>query len=374
MCVRDCNLTPPAAGRLRHSRTRNVREPAPATVAQLAEFDEVIDVRSESEFAADHVSGASSCPVLSDEERARVGTIHRQRSPFEARKIGSALVAANISRHLAGRFLDRPREWRPLVYCWRGGQRSGAVAHVLAEIGWHTGRLAGGYRAYRRAVIDDLERLPGAFTWRVFCGLTGTGKSLLLRALAAAGAQVLDLESLAAHRGSVLGALPGERQPPQKLFESRLWRQLSRFDPARPVHVEAESRRIGALGLPGRLVDAMRAAGCVRIEAPVALRVALLRREYPHLTEEPAALAAGLDALVPLHGRERVNHWQALAAAGEWDELTRELLERHYDPAYSRAINRHYPALSSAPKLQLEKIDEEAFAAVARECLAGAPR
>ena len=134
-----------------------MREAALVTVAQLSEFDEIIDTRSEAEFAADHICDAINCPVLDNEERARVGTIYKQRSPFEARKIGSALVSGNISRHLRGRFLDRPRTWRPLVYCWRGGQRSAAFAHVLSEVGWYTGRLEGGYRAYRRTVIADLE-------------------------------------------------------------------------------------------------------------------------------------------------------------------------------------------------------------------------
>src|SRR5262249_5001747 len=158
-------------------RIERVREAALVTVAQLTRFDEIIDTRSESEFAADHVCGAVNCPVLNDQERARVGTIYKQRSPFEARKLGSALVSASISRHLSERFLDRPRGWRPLVYCWRGGQRSAAFAHVLSEIGWETGRLEGGYRAYRRAVLAGLARLPDAFDWRVVCGLTGAGKS-----------------------------------------------------------------------------------------------------------------------------------------------------------------------------------------------------
>jgi tRNA 2-selenouridine synthase len=271
-----------------------VREPALVTVAQLPEFDEIIDVRSESEFAADHVCGAVNCPVLDDEQRARIGTIYKQRSPFEARKIGAALVGASIARHLQERFLDRPRGWRPLVYCWRGGQRSGAFAHVLAEVGWYVGRLAGGYRAYRRAVMDDLERLPRAFRWRVVCGLTGAGKSRLLRALRDAGAQVLDLEALAAHRGSVLGNLPDEPQPPQKLFESALWGALKGFSRDRPVFVEAESRRIGDIKVPDALIDAMWAADCVLLDAPMRSRVELLKREYDHFLRRPDLLAASL--------------------------------------------------------------------------------
>ncbi len=346
-----------------------MRGPAPVTVAQLSEFDEIIDVRSEGEFAEDHVPGALNCPALNDIERARVGTLYKQVSAFEARKIGAALISANIARHLNERFLDRPRDWRPLVYCWRGGNRSGAFAHVLHQIGWRVGRLDGGYKAYRRAVAADLATLPGALRWRVVCGLTGTGKSRLLRALAAAGAQVLDLESLAAHRGSVLGSLPGAPQPSQKMFESLVWRTLTGFDASRPVHVEAESRKIGELRVPEALVEAMWRSECIVLEAPVEVRVELLKREYAHFLEHPESLAARLECLAALHGHAVIGHWKELAAARRWDELTADLLVRHYDPAYTRAIVRHYPFLPRAVKLDLREAGDAAFAALAQQCL-----
>ena len=346
-----------------------MREPVLVNVAQLSGFDEIIDARSEGEFAEDHVPGAVNCPVLDNEERARVGTLHKQRSPFEARKIGAALASANIARHLTERFLDRPREWRPLVYCWRGGERSGAFAHVLSRVGWQVGRLEGGYRGYRRAVIADLERAPSALKLRVICGMTGTGKSLLLRALRSAGAQVLDLEALAAHRGSVLGDLPGEPQPSQKMFESRVWKALLSYDPARPVYVEAESRRIGTLLVPDALVTRMWKSDCIVLESPVATRVELLKREYVHFLEQADALGAKLDCLAPLHGRAVIDRWLALARSRAWDELVTELLEQHYDPAYTRAIGKHYPALDRAPRLALTGTAEAAFAELAVACL-----
>jgi tRNA 2-selenouridine synthase len=346
-----------------------VRAPAIVTVTQLSEFEEIIDVRSEGEFAADHIHGAVNCPVLDDAQRARVGTIYRQRSPFEARKLGAALAGANIARHLEARFLDRPRGWRPLVYCWRGGQRSAAFAHVLAEVGWHVGRLEGGYRAYRRAVMDDLARLPGAFRWRVVCGLTGAGKSRLLRAVRERGGQVLDLEALAAHRGSVLGDLPGAPQPPQKLFESLLWSELTRLDPGRPVCVEAESRRIGDIKVPDALIAAMWSAECVVLEAPVRLRVEMLKREYGHFLERPEILAASLERLAPLYGHAVIGRWKALSGAGAWDELTEELLTKHYDPAYTRAIAGHYARYARAVKLELRDADDRSFGALAQQCL-----
>jgi tRNA 2-selenouridine synthase len=343
--------------------------PATVTVAQLSDFDELIDVRSEGEFAEDHIPGALNCPVLDNAERARVGTIYKQVSPFEAKKIGAALVSANIARHIQGRFLACPRTWRPLLYCWRGGERSGAFAHVLARVGWHVARLDGGYQAYRRAVVAELGALPRKFDWRVVCGLTGTGKSRLLRALREVGSQVLDLEALAAHRGSVLGDLPDAAQPAQKLFESRIWSALAGFDPARPVYVEAESKKIGDLRVPETLIESMWGSECVVIEAPVPVRVELLKEEYAHFLEQPENLIAKLESLTTLHGRAVIDRWRENALARKWDELTADLLVSHYDPAYTRAITKHYPALSRALKPRARGAHENEFKALARHCL-----
>ena len=346
-----------------------MRGPALATVAQLTDFDEIIDVRSEGEYAEDHVPGAINCPVLDNAERAQVGTIYKQRSPFEAKKLGAALVSANIARHIQRHFLGRDREWRPLVYCWRGGARSGAFAHVLSEVGWRVARLDGGYQAYRRAVVADLERLPGRFRWRVICGLTGTGKSRLLRALAAAGGRALDLEALASHRGSVLGELPDTPQPSQKMFDSRLWDALRSLDAARPVYVEAESRRIGQLRLPAALVEAMWGSECLVLEAPLPARVGLLMEEYAHFFDQAEALIARLECLAPLHGRAVIAKWTDLVLARDWRALTSELLVTHYDPAYTRAITKHYPALDRARKLELHDTGDAAFERLAQQCL-----
>ena len=318
-------------------------------VAQLAGFDEVIDVRSPAEFAEDHIPGAINCPVLDDAQRAEIGTLHKQVSPFAAKKLGAALVSENIAHHLRERFQDKPREWKPLVYCWRGGGRSGAMAHVMERIGWRAGRLDGGYKAYRRSVIADLERMPAQYQFHVVCGMTGTGKSRLLGALKQAGSQVLDLEGLAAHKGSVLGNLPDERQPPQKLFESRVWHALREFDSAKPVYVESESKKIGLLRVPETLIAAMWAGTPLVLDAPISVRVALLKEEYAHFLNNPALLATQLDCLVNLHGREVIAEWHALAATQQWDELTEALLVKHYDPAYTRAIRKHYATLDQAP-------------------------
>lgn len=347
--------------------------PAMVTVAQLPEFDEIIDVRSEDEYAEDHVPGAINCPVLDNAQRAQVGTLYKQTSSFDAKKVGAALVSTNIARHLNERFQDHPRGWRPLVYCWRGGGRSGALAHVLHQIGWRVGQLEGGYKAYRRAVVADLATLPQKFHWRVVCGLTGSGKSRLLRALKAGGGQVLDLEALAAHRGSVLGNLPDAPQPSQKMFESLIWSGLHGFSVQRPVYVEAESKKIGNLRVPQALIDAMWRSDCVRLEAPLPVRVALLKEEYAHFLDQPHTLIAKLECLTSLYGHDAIAHWKELALERKWDKLTEELLVKHYDPAYTRSTLKHYPTLDHAPALVLDADRDERFRALAERCLAGFP-
>ncbi len=348
------------------------RGPATATVAQLSEFDEIIDVRSENEYAEDHIPGAINCPVLDNVQRAQVGTLHKQTSAFEAKKVGAALVSINIAHHLEERFHDRPRTWRPLVYCWRGGNRSGALAHVLHQIGWRAAQLEGGYKSYRRTVVADLVTLPLKFSWRVICGLTGTGKSRLLRALMTRGAQVLDLEALAAHRGSVLGDLPDAPQPSQKMFDSLVWDELRNFSSKQPVFVEAESKKIGNLRVPETLIAAMWQSQSIRLEAPVPVRTALLKDEYVHFLNSPAVLIEKLECLTALYGHSTIVHWKKLALARQWEALIEELLINHYDPAYTRSTLKHYPALAHAPTLKLASADETCFSELAEQCLAHA--
>lgn len=345
----------------------------PMSAADLAGWDAILDARSPAEFAEDHLPGAINCPVLDDDERALVGTTYKQRSAFEAKRLGAPLVAANIARIVSTRFADRPRGWRPLVYCWRGGSRSGSLAHVLRQVGWDARQLDGGYKAFRKQVVADLEALPARFGFRVVCGATGSGKSRLIEAFPRAGAQSLDLESLAAHRGSLLGSLPGAPQPTQKAFETALWVALSRLDPSRPVFVEAESRKVGELRVPDALIHRMRESPCLVLEAPVPVRVDLLMDDYTHFTGDPAALVAKLECLAPLHGAERVAHWKASVAAGDWRGLVADLLASHYDPAYHRSTTRNYAGVAAAPRVAVTSARPEAFEGLAR-ALAEAPR
>lgn len=337
----------------------------PLTLAQLGGFDDILDARSPSEFAEDHLPGAINVPVLDDAERALVGTVYKQQSAFEAKRTGAPLAARNIARHIEALFAERPRGWRPLVYCWRGGGRSGSLAHVLRQVGWDAMRLEGGYKAFRRQVAAELEGMPQRFRLHVVCGATGSGKSRLLEALTEAGAQVLDLEVLAAHRGSVLGELPDEPQPTQKSFETSLWTALSQFDPARPVYVESESKKVGNLRVPDALITHMRASRCFRLESDAATRVALLMEDYAHFVANPAALAEKLDCLRNLHGAERIGEWKAHLERGTWPELVADLLENHYDPAYRRSLERNYRDAPSATPVEVRDIAREAFMGIA---------
>lgn len=339
------------------------------TVAELGEYDEIIDARSPAEFAEDHLPGAVNLPVLDNEERARIGTLHKQVSAFAAKKAGAALVSRHIADHLETYFADKPRGYRPLVYCWRGGSRSGSFTTILRAVGWSAAQLEGGYKAYRRHVIEQLENLPQRFAFRVVCGPTGVGKSRFLRALEQAGAQVLDLEDMAAHMGSVLGAYPDRPQPSQKYFETLIWERLRQFTPDKLVYVESESKKIGRLQTPEVLLEVMRASPCVNLRAELPVRVALLKEEYAHFLADPDALGRQLDCLVPLQGKARITAWKALGASGEWDTLVAELLVHHYDPAYSRSLDRNYLQAPSSPTLTLKDHQPQAFLALARDTL-----
>ena len=336
----------------------------------LDTFDAIIDVRSPSEFAEDHIPGAINCPVLGDEQRVRVGTLYKQVNPFEAKKLGAALVAQNIARHIETSFAGHARDWKPLVYCWRGGNRSGSMAHILAKIGWQVVQLDGGYKEYRRHVNATLPGLAAACTYRVICGTTGSGKSRLLETLAAAGAQVLDLEQLAAHRGSVLGNLPGAPQPTQKAFESAIWQMLRHADRSRTVFIESESKKVGQLRVPDELMERMRASPCVSLQLSMQDRVQLLMEDYAHFVADPTTLNAQLDCLLQLHGGERIARWHDLALAGEMEKLVGELLVDHYDPAYNRSIDRNFALVGEALVVQLPGIGKTDFDTAARQLVA----
>ena len=344
--------------------------PADQVIAELDMFDSIIDVRSPAEFALDHIPGAINCPVLNDAQRVTVGTLYKQQSPFEARKLGAAIVARNIGHHLEQHFQTMPKQWKPLIYCWRGGNRSGSMALIFAKVGWPVVQLDGGYKAYRHSVMHVLEHLPLSLQFRVICGTTGSGKSRLLQYLEQSGAQVLDLEQLAAHRGSVLGSLPLNPQPSQKMFETRLWQTLRRFTSNRVVYVESESKKIGDLRVPTALMDRIRSAQCVQVQLPTNDRVKLLIEDYPHLVSDTELLVSQLSHLTQLHSKEKIHRWQSLAETGEIAALVETLLVEHYDPAYLRSIEKNFAGYINSRVLTMPGIEKTDFLAAAQTLIA----
>lgn len=333
--------------------------------ASFARFDAIIDARSPSEYAEDHIPGAINLPTLDDAERAEIGTIYVRRSKFDARRLGAALAARNIARHLETTLADKPRHWRPLVYCWRGGQRSGAMATVLAQVGWRVGVLQGGYKTWRRAVVETL-RLSEAPLDNILLldGQTGAAKSRILERLAALGAQTLDLEALAAHRGSVFGGWADRPQPSQKMFESFLYREMSRLDPARLVVIEAESSHVGRCVVPRRLWRAMRAAPRIEVKADAALRARHIIAAYDDLMRDKEAVLAAIARLAPFHEKSRIERWRNMAQTEEYAALVVELMRDHYDPLYARARKRR--ADKPLAEIRLSRLDAEDIDAAAR--------
>lgn len=339
-----------------------------ASLADLAHLprDDIIDVRSPAEFAEDHLPDALSLPVLSNDERARVGTIYVQQDRFLARKIGAAMVSRNTAAHLEGPLADKPGSWRAIIYCWRGGQRSGSFASILREIGWRVDTIAGGYKSYRRLVVRALYEDPMPCPVILIDGGTGTAKTRLLHHLQDQGAQVLDLEAMAQHRGSLFGPV-GDAQPSQKAFESRLAMAMTGLDPARPVFVEAESSRIGRITLPPAIWAAMRAARRLHLAAPLAARAGHLVAAYADLVARPDRLDHVLDQLIRYHGHAQVDEWKALAGAGAFHALCESLIARHYDPRYARRSERSGP---DPDRFDLPDLSDETLAATAARILA----
>jgi tRNA 2-selenouridine synthase len=336
-----------------------------ASIEQLSAFDAVIDARSPGEFALDHIPGAINCPVLDDEERIRVGTLYKQVSPFEARKVGAVLVARNVARHIETLFAAQPKSWRPLVYCWRGGQRSGSFTHILNEVGWTARRLSGGYKSWRHHVLEALQTLPGRFRFEVLAGPTGSGKTKVLEALQAQGQQVLNLEALAAHKGSVLGGLPDQVQPSQKMFETQILHTLSAFDPARPVYVEAESKRIGLLRLPDAVYQGIQQGQWLGLQVPVAARVRFLLQDYAYFLHSPV-LIAQLDRLAATCGKVQVDLWKAAIANGHYEALVEDLLVKHYDRYYDRSMRQLQSADAQGRVLGTADVSDAGFMELAQ--------
>lgn len=337
--------------------------------SSLGEFDAIIDVRSPAEFALDHIPGAINLPVLSNEERIEIGTLYKQVSPFAAKKLGAAYVSRNIAHHLEKSLCDFPREWRPLIYCWRGGERSGAFTHILNRIGWKAMQLQSGYQGFRRVVIDGLDKAARDFSFQVIAGMTGSGKTRILQEIGALGQQILDLEGLAIHRGSVLGNEPNIEQPSQKGFETNLWNAFNALDSSKIVFVESESKKVGGLHIPDPLMNRIRESKCIELRSSTNTRVSWLLREYEHFLSNPESFKEKLSLLTSRYGKVQIEKWHQEIDAGDFAGLVEELLVVHYDPSYQSSIVRNFPSYREDHFVQLESDSDEAFAKAAKDLI-----
>ena len=317
-------------------------------VHNLNRFDTVVDARSESEFAEDHLPHALNWPTLNDAEREFIGTTYKQVNAFEAKKRGAALAARNIAAHIERELMDKPRDWSPLLYCWRGGKRSGSLALVLDQIGFRVNLVEGGYKAFRAAMLHDVQARADALRFQVVCGTTGSGKTRLLHALQRAGAQVLDLEALAQHRSSVLGAIPGVPQPSQKRFDSLVWDALRGFDTTRAVFVESESKKVGNVAVPERLMERIRQSPCINLQLPMAERVQLLLEDYAYFVANPAHFCNRLEVLTAQRGKAVVQAWKESVGRGDLAAGVHDLLLTHYDPVYVQSMQRNFSQFAQA--------------------------
>lgn len=332
----------------------------------LGSYSLVIDARSPREYADDHIPGAVNLPVVDDQQFAEVGIAYKA-DPHAAYVVGAQYALRNIASHVGNLIQSYPPDARFLVYCYRGGKRSRAWAEPLRAIGYHTDVLQGGWKSYRRAVLASLDSLPLQFDFRVVDGATGSGKTRILQALSAVGQQVIDLEALAVHKGSLLGLMPGDKQPPQKLFDSELLRQMRALDPDRPVWVEAESKKVGLVQLPDALFEAMGRAPRFEVQAPLSERVRLLRDEYQHLALDPTPGLARLAPLKQLLGAKELDEWRQLAESGRIDDLVTRVLKVHYDPSYARSSRRSRAADAAVVQVDLPNLSEDAILAAAKD-------
>lgn len=335
----------------------------------LDSFDTVIDARSEDEYAHDHLPFAVNWPTLNNTERVTIGTLYKEVNAFEAKKRGAAIAARNIAGHIEQHALDKPRDWKPLVYCWRGGNRSGALATILGAIGFQVTLIEGGYKAWRHALVADLPAQVARLRYRIVCGPTGSGKTRLLQHLEQQGAQVLDLEALACHRSSVLGHIPGVPQPSQKRFDSLVWEHVRRFDPSQPVFVESESKKVGNLRVPDTLIEAMRASPCIDLKLPDHERVALLMEDYDFFVKDPDFFCRRLEALTELRGTAVVSEWIRLVRADRTADVVMDLLRQHYDPTYAASIERNFCQFGQALPCSVPDRSAEAFTRAAKDLL-----
>ncbi|MBT9166999.1 MAG: tRNA 2-selenouridine synthase [Syntrophomonadaceae bacterium] len=293
----------------------------------------LVDVRSPGEFFEARIPGAVNMPLFEDEERMKLGATYWQEGTEQAKLLGLSLVAPRLPQ-LVEKILALAAGREIVLYCWRGGMRSGSLLSVMEVMGYPVWQLQGGYKAFRRQVVSYLSNVNIQVPVFVLNGLTGVGKTLLLRELASCGAPVLNLEEMANHRGSVFGAIGLGASRSQKDFESLLFLALCDLQGASYLLVEGEGKKIGPVVLPDFLYQAMREGHHLLLEAEIELRVERILKEYAGMTDNRQALAAAVLVLQKKLGREKCELLIAKISQGDYRTVARTLCTDYYDLYY----------------------------------------
>ena len=222
-----------------------------------------------------------------------------------------------------------------MIYCWRGGQRSKAFSIVLSEVGWRTYQLSGGYKEYRNDIIKYLDNVGIKLKIILISGKTGSAKTKILHSIRDQGAQILDLEGLARHKGSLLGAIPNLKQPSQKLFESLLFYEINKLNLKKNIFIEAESSKVGNVHIPKSIWSNMILSKRIEVVADVNTRAKFLIDDYHYMCKNPILIEPMIKGLKSRLSNDLIDSWKKLIDKKKWFELTKSFLENHYDSSYS---------------------------------------
>lgn len=310
----------------------------PQKFLELSHTVPVIDVRAPKEFRQGHIPGAFNMPLFDDDERAKVGTTYTKTGKDEALFNGLELVGPKLKDFVKqGHSLEKSGEL--LLHCWRGGMRSEAMAWLLKFSGIKTTVLEGGYKAYRRYVRESFNQGPPLI---VIGGLTGSGKTEILKQLSERGEQVLDLEGIAHHKGSAFGALGQDQQPTNEQFENDLANQWLALNFKKPVWIEDESRNIGKVIIPESLFFKMAASRLVFIDVPFETRVERLMKEYGAF--DKSMLSSIIEKISKRIGGDVANAAMASLVEGDVKKAVSIVL-KYYDKTYQYGLSKRDQSL-----------------------------
>lgn len=309
--------------------------PIETFLESLDSYDLIIDARSPHEYGESHIPLSQNFYALNDEEHHQVGTTYKQVSPFEARVQGASFVCLNAARHIHDIYPAFTPNSKIAIYCARGGMRSSSLGTILSSIGYPIDRVIGGYKSYRTLIINYLDNLP-SFNFITLAGYTGCGKSDLLHELD----NVVDLEKMANHYGSVFGDVIGD-QPSQKEFQNRLAHALFALQRDKGAFIEAESKRIGKINLPSTLYKQMESGLRIEITAPLEQRVERIRFMYDQMDEN--FFRERMERISPYISREDKAASIAAFENGELSSVAEILLTQYYDKVYKTTLK---PSLS----------------------------